>query len=92
LRAGERAAQSFVARKWRADGQRIQISDQACIVKEAWSLIEGESSPCFAGWQKLECARNIAAGVIEKGAVIGSRHAERPSRRVAVAFFRQKAP
>ena len=53
LRAGERETQSFLARKQRASGQRIQHPDQACIVKRGWPLIEGESGRCFAGWQKL---------------------------------------
>jgi hypothetical protein len=90
LRASERQTQAFLASQQWSDGQRIQNPDQPCIVKWGWPLIGGKSGWYFAGRQKLERARHIAAEAIKKGEIIGPRHAECLSRGVALAFFRQE--
>jgi hypothetical protein len=90
LSAGKGQSQSFLAGEQRTHRQRIQHTDEACIVERDWSLIQVGRSGRFARRQKLERTRDIAAETIEKSEIIAARNAERSGGRVPLALFRQK--
>ena len=87
LRAREGKSKSVLAREQWAQRERVEHTDEACVIERGRLLMQGKRGWHFARRQKLERARHVASEAIEKGEIIAARDAERLGRRVPLALF-----
>lgn len=71
LRAREGKSKSVLAREQWAQRERVEHTDEACVVERGWLLMLGRGRH-FARRQKLERARHVASKAIEKGEIIAA--------------------